>query len=146
MIGPFQALLTELGRFLHLELHVDSVGACSLLFPSQIVIQLQFDSGQEKLFLFSKIGEIPPGKFRENILRESLKANAMRDPLPGILAYLYPTNSLVAYQSYPLFILNGERLSVFLVNFLSMVESWRTALLNGQTHPSFSEGKTSRQW
>lgn len=143
MTGHFEELLQELGRYLHLELHTDQSGACSLLFASQIVIQLQLDSGQEKLVLFCKIAEIPPGKFRENVLMEGLKANAMPDPLPGIFAYLATTNHLVLYQSYPLFILNGERLAMFVTNLLNLAESWRTALLDGKAGPFSSRAPSA---
>ncbi len=135
MIGQFPELLKELGRVFHLELHLDQVGACSILIPPQLVVQLQLDSGQEKLFLFTKIAEIPPGKFRENILMEGLKANAVADPLPGVLCYLAATNHLALYQSYPLLILNGERLASFFSNFAQMADNWRKALLSGQSSP-----------
>jgi Tir chaperone protein (CesT) family len=135
MISQFAELLKELGKVFHLELHPDQVGACSILIPPQLVIQLQLDSGQEKLFLFAKIAEIPPGKFRENILTEGLKANALPDPLAGILCYLAATNHLALYQSYPLHILNGERLASFFSNFSQMAGSWRNALLSGQSSP-----------
>jgi hypothetical protein len=144
MIGQFGELLKELGRVFHLDLQVDQSGACSILIPPQIVVQLQLDSGQEKLFLFSKIAEIPPGKFRENILMEGLKANALPDPLPGILAYLAATNHLVLYQNYPLSILNGERLATFFSNFAQMAANWRKALLSGQSSPSKAPSTTEK--
>jgi len=135
MIGRFQELLHELGRVFHLELTVDKSGACSIMVPPELVIQMQLDSGQEKLFLFCKVVEIPPGKFRENVFLEALKANDQRDPIPGILAYLHATNHLVLYQTYPVSILNGERLASFFGNFLQMADSWRKALLSGRSSP-----------
>jgi Tir chaperone family protein CesT len=136
MISQFQELLAELGRVFHLELRIDQSSACSILVAPQLVIQLQLDSSQERLFLFCKIAEIPPGKFRENILMEGLKANALPDPLPGILAYLAQTNHLVLYQNYPLAILNGERLASFFTNFAKMADNWQKALLSGQSAPN----------
>ena len=138
MRGQFEELLAELGRVVHLDLHVDNSGACSILIPPQLVIQLQLDSGQEKLFLFCKIAEIPPGKFRENILKDGLKANAQPDPVPGIVAYLSPTNHLVLYQHYPITILNGETLATLFVNFVQLAESWQTALSQGLSGPMAS--------
>ena len=136
MSRQLQSILTELGSVFHLDLRIDKSEACSILIPPELVIQLQLDSGQEKLFLFCKIAEIPPGKFRENILMEGLKANALPDPVPGILAYLAPTNHLILYQSYPLLILTGDRLASFFSNFAQMAENWRKALLSGQSSPN----------
>lgn len=136
MISLLQALLDALGQVFHLNLRIDKEGACSILFASELIIQLQLDASQEKLFLFSKLIEVPPGKFRENVLREALKTNALADPLPGYLAYLNATNHLVLFQSYPLSILNGDRLAAFFSGFLEMAESWRKAIQEGKSSPA----------
>ncbi len=52
MTDEFQSLLKELGHIFHLNLEVDKSGACSILIPPQLVIQMQRDSGQEKALLF----------------------------------------------------------------------------------------------
>jgi len=135
MTDPFEELLVALGQVFHLELRVDKSGACSILIPPDMVIQLQLDSAQENLFFFCKIVEVPPGRFRENILSDALKANAMPDPVAGILAYLNPTNHLILYQSYPLTILNGERVASFFADFLQMAEGWRKAIMSGKSSP-----------
>ncbi|MBI5273079.1 MAG: CesT family type III secretion system chaperone [Chlamydiia bacterium] len=135
MTDRFQQLLVELGAVFHLPLSADHFGACSLRFPSKLVVQLQLDASQENLVLFSLIGPVAPGRFRENMLREALKTNAAPDPRPGILAYIARLDQLVLFQSYPLLILNGDRLSVLFGNFLDMAELWSKALQNGQAPP-----------
>ncbi|MBM3184108.1 MAG: hypothetical protein FJZ64_02235 [Chlamydiae bacterium] len=135
MIGPFQEIIFELGKLFRLKLHPDAVGACSILIPPELIVQLQLDSAQEKLFLFAKIAELPPGKFRENVLLESLKANSRPDPLLGILGYIHPINHLALFQSYPLSILNGERLANLFGGFVETAESWRKAIQSGQNTP-----------
>ncbi len=135
MTDQFEQLLKELGTIFQLSLHTDKSGACTLLIPPELAIQLQLDASQERLFLFSKLIVLPPGKFRENVLREGLKANAAPDPLPGCLAYLSSTNHLVLFQSYPLFILNGKRLAGLFGGFFEMTDSWRKAIERGQTAP-----------
>lgn len=135
MHDSFSYLLDELAKVLHLSLHVDQVGACSILLPQDFLVQLQPDSAKEELFLFSKLAPLPPGRFREEVLKEALKANTDKDPQAGIFAYLEKTNHLVLFQSYPLIILNGERLAAFFANFRLLGMQWRTAILQGQTHP-----------
>jgi Tir chaperone family protein CesT len=143
MISEFERLISDLGALFNLKLHVDKAGACSLLFPHDIVIQLQLDSAEEKIFLFCKVFDLSAGKFRENILAEALTANAQQGPLPGILAYLNASNQLALFQSYPLTIVNGERLAAFFCNFLQMAESWKKALLDGRSAPT-SSGSTEK--
>ncbi len=138
MSDQFQELLNELGKVFHLSLAVDKHHACSIQIQEHLTIQLQLDMAQENLCLFSKIIEIPPGKFRENVLREALKANALPDPRIGIFAYMAASNHLALFQSYPIEMLNGERLSGFLGAFIEYGDSWHKAILNGQSAPPSS--------
>lgn len=135
MIDRFQSLMTELGEVLHLPLHIDKKGACSILIPPELVIQLELDSTQENLLLFCKLIEIPPGKFRENVLLAALKSNDQCDPIPGILAYLHATNHLVLFQNYPINILDGMRVVGLFTAFLEMAESWYSAIKTGRNSP-----------
>ena len=135
MTDRFEQLLSQLGPYFALKLHSDKVGACTIAINSHTKIQLQLDLSLENLFLFSKIIALPPGKFRENVLKDALKANGLPDPLPGILSYLPTTNHLTLYQSYPASILNGERLAGLVGAFLEMAENWHNAVLGGQSSP-----------
>lgn len=143
MISQFEELLHELGQMFELELRIDRHNACSLQIHGRITIQLQLDTSQENLWIFSKVIETPPGKFRENILKEALKANARSDPKAGIFGYLSSTNQLILFQKYPLFILNGERLSGCVGAFLEMAESWQEAIANGQSAPLSQRQETT---
>lgn len=133
MITQFEELLSDLGKVFHLKLHIDKQNACTIQIHPQLTVQLQLDITQEHLWIFSKIIDLPPGKFRENILKEALKANSLPDPLTGILSYLNGANQLALYQKYPLNILNGDKLSGFLGAFVEMADNWREAIGKGQT-------------
>ena len=135
MTNLFEQLLKELGAVFHLSLHADKIGACSLFIPPELVVQLQLDSSQENLFVFCKVIELPPGKFRENVFVEALKHNANPDPIAGILAYVAATNHLALFQNYPVSILNGERLAGLFGAFLETAENWRKAIQRGQSGP-----------
>lgn len=135
MISPFEELLHELGQVFDLELHVDKQNACSIRVHNRITVQLQLDTSQESLWIFTKVAETPPGKFREEVLKEALKANAFPDPRPGIFAYIFSENQLVQFQKYPLAILNGERLSGILGAFLAFADNWQDAIQRGLSGP-----------
>lgn len=135
MINRFEELLQELGKELHLNLHIDRSNACSIQIHEAITIQLQLDMSQENLWLFSKVVEIPPGKFRENVLKEALKSNALAEPRVGIFGYIATSNHLALFQKYPLDILNGTRLASFFGSFLEMAATWQKAISSGQTAP-----------
>lgn len=135
MTNQFEELLHELGKIFHLELHIDRSHACSIQMGDGLTVQLQPDMSQENLWIFSKLVEIPPGKFRENIFRETLKANALSDPRIAIFGYLANTNHLALFQKYPFAILNGERLAGLIGSFVEMAETWIKALASGQAAP-----------
>jgi hypothetical protein len=135
MTNPFEELLQALGKVFHLPLHIDRSNACSIQLHGQLVIQLQPDMTQEYLWIFSKVVEIPPGKFRENVLKEALKANALPDPRAAVLAYMAGTSHLALFQKYPLKVLNGERLAGLVGSFVEMADSWQKAILSGQSSP-----------
>ncbi|MCC6128160.1 MAG: CesT family type III secretion system chaperone [Chlamydiae bacterium] len=139
MTDRFTELIQELSDFLALSLHVDRNGCCLLQVHHKIGVQLQLDSSQTRLLMASLAIELPPGKFRENVLREGLKANFLPDPRPAVCSYLAQNNQLVFYQAFPLDILNGERLAGFFGAFLTEVESWVKAIESGRAAPVVSE-------
>jgi len=130
MSDYFAELLAELGKILKLPLTVDKSNACSIAMEP-LIIQMELDATQENLFLFAKIIELPPGKFRENVLCEALKNNGLPDPRAGVFGYIAPTNHLALYQMYPISMLNGEVLSGLLGAFFDMGSSWHTAIQHG---------------
>ena len=83
----FDNLIQELGTVLKIKLKPDKNNACLLRFKNGMQIQLEADSRSEKLILASDLGQIPQGRFRENIFREALKANGLPPPRNGIFAY-----------------------------------------------------------
>jgi hypothetical protein len=144
MINQFEELLHALGKVFHLELQIDRHNACSIQIHPHFTIQLQTDASQENLWIFSKLIETPPGKFRENILKEALKANALPEPRVGVFGYIASTNQLALFQKYPLRVLTGDMLSGFLGAFMEMADSWREAIASGQSAPQGMHTETSR--
>lgn len=133
-VDRFQELLSELGKIFHMPLHPDDLYACSLQI-GPLTIQLELDPTQQELLLFTKVAELPPGKFRENILCETLKHNNLPDPRPGTFGYLAKTNHLALFQRYPLPLLTGDLLANLFGAFYELGSAWHLAIQNGQTRP-----------
>ncbi len=115
---------------------VDAHQACTLQIHDKIRVQLQLDPHQTYLLMACLAIEIPPGKFRENVLRDALKANYLTDPRPATLGYVETNNHLSLSQTIPLAILNGERLAGFFSAFLAEAKSWIQAIEQGKSSPS----------
>ena len=136
MMTPFEEILEKLGKILSLSLKPDHNRACAIQIKKNITIQLQSDPSEEKLLIGCKIIDLPPGKFRENVLKEVLKANGLPDPRIGTFAYIEQLNQLFLFQYYPFEILSGERLSSLLGPFIQMAESWKEAIASGKASPN----------
>jgi hypothetical protein len=136
MTDPFEEIIQQLGESLGIALHVDKNRACVLKAHETLSIQIQTDSTQEKILLGCFVMELPPGRFRENVLAEALKANHLPDPRTAIFGYLAAGNRLTMHQRYPLSLLDGKKLAVLPANFMDYAEMWQEALKNGQPSPA----------
>lgn len=132
MIDRFEELLKELGAEFGTSLHLDKRGACRLNVNENMTIQLECDGPHEKLLVATFICDLPPGKFRENILRDALKANG---PFPenGTLGYSSKNNQLALFKYFKISETNAKTLADFLVLFAEKAGKWRQAVENGTT-------------
>jgi hypothetical protein len=136
MIDPFEQLIEHLGIALGIKLHVDANRACLLNIHNRLSVQIQIDAAQEKLIIASFLFQLPPGRFRQNILAEALKTNHLPDPRVGILGFLASNSTLTMHQRYPITILNGEKLAALTASFIEYAQSWQDALSMGHTSPA----------
>lgn len=132
MVDRFEQLLSELSQQLGVALHVDKKGACKLRINEQYHVQLESDAHQERLLAACFICDVPPGKYRENTLKDALKANG---PFPqnGTLAYSDRNNKLVLFSYLPMITLTGQKLADFLTVFVDKAKNWRMGVESGRT-------------
>ncbi len=132
MIDQFEELLNELGAELETTLHPDKKGACKLKINETFHIQIECDAHQENLLVATFICDIPPGKYRENILKDALKANGAF-PTNGTLAYSDRNNKLVLFSYFRMASLTGKKLAEFLAAFVDKANNWRIGVETGHT-------------
>jgi hypothetical protein len=132
MIDRFEELLKELGIALSIALHPDRLGACKLRIGDECHVQLECDAHQENLLIATFICDVPPGKFRENILKDALKSNG---PFPknGTLAYSERNNKLVLFSYLRISNLHGSTLAEFLNALVDKANAWRMGVETGHT-------------
>ena len=136
MTDPFEELIRQLSDSLGLTLRVDKNHACSLKIHEDLSIQIQTDSAQEKILIASFVAELPPGRFRQNVLSEALKTNNLPDPRTAVFGYLTANNQLTMHQRYPLALLDGAKLAVLVANFIDYAQLWHNAIRQGQPGPA----------
>lgn len=132
MMDPFAQLLNDLSLLLDTDLSPDKRGACKLNIDDTLHIQLEPDANREKLLFFSFLSEIPPGKFRENVLRDALKANADLST-PGIFGFSERNNQLVLFANFNFSSLTAKEVLNSLHLFMAKAQAWKQAIATGQT-------------
>jgi hypothetical protein len=145
MTDRFAELLTELGDLLNTDLRPDVRGSCKISFDHHLQIQLENQLNQERILIACFICDVPPGKLRENILKDALKAN-WPSPIDGTLCYSERNNKLTLFLYVSAIQLNGQKLLSALTSFKTKAESWRTAVETGRTShllPSSKQPETN---
>jgi hypothetical protein len=128
MEALFDQLLQELGQLLNLTLKPDRVNVCQLKYKDGVQVQLEIEKDEKKLLIATKIGSLPPGRFRQEFLEQALKANSLPPPRAGIFAFAKHENELVYFTYLPLKDLKGQQIYDALAPFLEKTRFWRTAL------------------
>lgn len=130
-MDKFAIVLAELSDLVDVPLHPDQHRSCSLNVNNVMHVQLQEEENKDRILLAAFIGDLPPGKFREKILTESLKENNLF-PRVGTFCYSPRNNQLAFFTYVPLAGLNGDLMADVLEVFLDRAFSWKTALETGQ--------------
>ena len=137
----FEDLLKELSPLVGLPLHPDNHGACCLLVGDRLEVQIEPDK-RDDIVIFAFMNELPPGKFREEVLKEGLKANAQFLP-GGIISFSGKTNQLAIYQRLQHQTINAHDLLDALASFIDYAMQWQMSLQDGKTAPTFLATKSS---
>ena len=132
--------MDDLGNLLDITLIPDKHGACVLNFNDEIKVQIEPDVAGHSLILAAEIGEIPAGKFRENLLANGLKYNS-HTPRIGTFAYLLRKNLLVFFYTFELEGLQADLIAATLPPFVERALQWKQDVAKGVLPVVESEGK-----
>ena len=132
MIDQFHELLSSLGTQLKLPLQPDKKGACTLVIRNLFSVQIEYDPSRQRILIAAFLCDVPPGKLRENILRDALKSHF---PYPeiGTFGYSERNNKLSLFLYTPLSGLTGEKCAQLLSSFIEKASKWKEAIELGQT-------------
>lgn len=139
IINKFAVILEDISRFLSLDLKPDENNSCLLNIRNKIEIQLELDPTEKYLVFGCIIGELPPGKFREEALVSGLKANAKPYPRLGTFAYSRLKNSLVLFEMIEIDVFSIENILSILTPFIKKAIKWKEAFDSGRTSPGIEE-------
>jgi len=128
----FGTILQELGAIIkNPNLKPDEHNSCLLKFKGDLKVQIEPEKSGRYLVVGCDLGNIPAGRYRENIFNQALKANGMPIPRYGIFAYSKHSDHLVIFDNLPLKDLTGQKIADFLPSFLEKARTWKTAIEKG---------------
>ncbi len=131
IVDFFESLLAEFGKLINLPLRLDKHGACLLRINETLRVQIEWNFSKQAVLIASLLGELPPGKYREEMLKEGLKANTDEKRL-GDFCYAEKTGELCLFAYLPQENLSGESLLLFLNDFIPFASGWQKAVETGQ--------------
>ncbi len=127
-------ILKHLSDDLKMQFQEDPTGSYSYQIDETITVQIELAKNEEDVVLGSFFAELPPGKFRENVLGNALKANYILNE-PSFFAFSEQNHKLLLYQFLPLKNLNSQKLQEDLTLFSNKALLWQEAIKNNLAAP-----------
>lgn len=134
----FEELLYDLGKEIGVDLYPDQNRICQINYQDELHLQLQYDEPRVRLSLATFICEVPPGKYREKLFKETLKSNG-EYPRMGTFGYSERNNMLTLFEYVPAMGLTGEKLFKTLQEFIEKALLWQDAVANGKPLPTIAK-------
>lgn len=134
----FAQILFDLGKEIGVDLYPDSNRICQINYQDELHIQLQHDEAKEQILIASFLCDVPPGKYREQLLRAALLSNG-EYPRIGTLAYSERNNKLTLFEMVPTQNLSTDKLYKLLEQFIEKGHNWKEAVEKGKSLPSPQE-------
>lgn len=130
----FFNLLEDLGSLINVPLYPDSKRMCRISVDHELHIQMEDESDKDRMLIAAFIDDVSPGKFRENVLRESLKEDNLF-PRLGTLAYSERNNKLCLFTHLYYPGLKADKLADVLEMFIEKCFLWKKGLQTGALPP-----------
>lgn len=139
----FETLLEETGQLLDVpRLHPDQNNSCLIKLKSGVQIQLELDRKADFLILAINIGTPQGGRYRENLLRQALKANDLLPKQQGVFAFSTKTEHLLLMDKLALKDLNGQKIAATVTALVKKAAIWSEALTHNDV-PEIDQDFTS---
>lgn len=132
-MNRFTKLMEEMSYILDTPITPEKGGKCRFRVNDLFPIQIEMDKSGEKFFLIAMITELPPGKFREKVLKEAMKENIYGSI--GVLSYMDRNNHLMLHKKFFSEDTDAEMFTDELEAFLRKSIDWYQAIQRGSAGP-----------
>ncbi|MCB1149051.1 MAG: CesT family type III secretion system chaperone [Chlamydiia bacterium] len=125
--GDFGKVLEMINSTLGTNLDPKTTEAVDLEFQGN-KLKIQTNETRENVLVIADLGEVPPGRYRQDVLKQALRANGYPPPNIGILGFSERSEHLYLFASYPVYAFTKEKLKSILEPFVMKVQLWTDAL------------------
>lgn len=132
MARTFAEIMKELEPHLQIDTTPDSNDACRFRIDGTLPVQIELNHSTGFLMICSEIGELPPGRYREDVFRSALRENGKPFPRFGDFGYSKKNHNLVLYDSLPLDTVDGESLFNHLLVLSQKARTWQDSIQRGE--------------
>jgi hypothetical protein len=129
-MNRFEELIAQLAKILNIHLEAEKGMLCKLNIDGKFSVHLQYEESDDLLMMGCMIVEVPPGKFKENVLREALKVNDLL-PRLGNMCFSEKGNKLAIYTHISFEGLDAEKFNDMMHNFIDYCYRWYNAVTSG---------------
>ena len=128
-------LLKNLAKDLKIPFKKEITDSYSYQINEKLIIQIEMSQKTDELIIGSFFANLPPGKFRENVLAQGLMANYILED-PSFFAFSPKKSDVFLYQSLNLEKLTSPLLQENLTSFIEKTLKWQEALEKGYVAPA----------
>lgn len=132
VVDLFESILQDIGKAMNIpDIHADANNSCLIAFDTGIEVQIEPFERDDFLLIVCNLGEVPPGRYREDVFREALKSNGLPHPRYGTFAYSKQSDHLLLFGLISFREINGEKVASFIYPFMEKAAAWKQALERG---------------
>lgn len=129
--NTYESILQEVGQELGMQLAPDHNDSCQIQLAEGLKLQMEIYKRTEQFAICFRLGNPPPGKYRENLLREALKANGLPSPRYGTLAFSEKSEAFYLFELLSLDRLDGKKVVDRITAMKEKALIWTNAIKNG---------------
>lgn len=130
--SQFGAILKMFETFFKCPLEPDTNDSCLIKVGQSLSIQVELDRyGQ--LLIGCRLGVLAAGRYRETLIRETLKSNESTLPSTGVFAFSPKSHQLILFLKTDPNSLTIHDISTLMPPFISKAKQWAQAIAKGET-------------
>lgn len=127
--SQFEAMLKDFEPYFKCRLESGVNDSCLVKMGIGITIQLELNR-YGLILIGCRVGEIQ-GRFRDNAIKEALKANEFYPPSTGTFGFSHKSNALYLHTVLDPYRLDADKIANTLNPFIAKAKMWADALQKG---------------